>query len=105
MYIGKKSSAQLSLSKVSTLYWHTLPKAIYNWYVYQHLCKKFENEGANQVANQFFHPLLKLLHNVFVIFTTVTRKFPVNSNGRMERLMGNFHCSPTSQFIRTAHKS
>ena len=33
------------------------------------------------------------------VYCTVTRKFPVNSNGRMERLMCNFHylgnyCSP-----------
>ena len=41
---------------------------------------------------------------------TATRKFPVNSNGRMERLMCNFHllaiiAHPTSPVIRTANKS
>ena len=34
-----------------------------------------------------------------LVYRTVTRKFPVNSNGRMERLLCNFHylgyyCSP-----------
>ena len=64
--------------------------------------RKFIN-SESFVVYYFSRPLKKstlyFLRVECYICTTDTRKFPVNSNGRMERLMCNFHylgyyCSP-----------